>query len=264
MHMHKFKKSLGQNFIRDEGFLASLISELGLGRDDVVVEVGAGEGSLTKVLARQVERVVTYEVDKSLEEALDRNLAGFENVEVRFEDGLRASLEFRDYKVVANVPYYITTPLIFKFLADTRCREINVLVQREVADRIVAKPNVADYGALSVAVQSCAGVRKVRNVTRTMFYPVPKVDSAFIQIVKKDSMSDIPPLMVDEALLKGLFSQRRKTIENGLMRVFSKTREEVRELLISVNISPTLRPDAINVEEYQRLNMAINSSWKKQ
>jgi len=244
---HKFKKSLGQNFIRDIGFLESIVSQLGLSKDDTIIEVGAGEGALTRVLAKHAGRVIAYEVDRSLESKL-------QDLEVRFEDALHARIDVGKYKVVANVPYYITTPLLFKFINDPECEEISVLVQKEVADRLAAKVGTKDYGALTIAVQAWGNVRKIKDAPRHLFYPIPNVDSAFVQI--KCRGGDPPPVGFDK-LLKGLFSKRRKTIENGLMSVTGKNREEIRRVLSKVGIDVRLRPENLTIEEYLALHQAI-------
>jgi len=250
---HKFKKSLGQNFIRDIGFLESIVSQLGLSKGDTIIEVGAGEGALTRVLSRHAGRVISYEVDRSLEQTLCRG--DYQSpVEFRFEDALHARIDVGKYKVVANVPYYITTPLLFKFINDPECEEVSVLVQKEVADRLAAKVGTKDYGALTIAVQAWGDVRKIKDAPRHLFYPIPNVDSAFVQI--KCRGGDPPPVGFDK-LLKGLFSKRRKTIENGLMSVTGKNREEIREILGKVSIDVRLRPENLTVEEYLALHQAI-------
>ncbi|MCL2587175.1 MAG: 16S rRNA (adenine(1518)-N(6)/adenine(1519)-N(6))-dimethyltransferase RsmA [Firmicutes bacterium] len=245
---HKFKKSLGQNFLRDEGFLESIVKSLGLSKSDTVIEVGAGEGILTRALNRHAGQVVSFEVDRSLEPKL-------QGLNVRFEDALYADIDVGEYKVVANVPYYITTPLLFKFIKDENCTEISVLVQREVADRIIARVGTKEYGALSVAVQAWGTVKKVRDVPRYMFTPQPNVDSSFIQIVRA-SRQVISPM-----LLKGLFSYRRKTVENGLMKLYGRSRDEVGVVLDNLGINRKLRPENLGVEEYLRLSEAILRAW---
>jgi len=181
----KFNKGLGQNFILDEGFLESIVAELNLAAGDTVVEVGTGAGTLTRVLARRVRKVITYEIDRRLLAVLESRFSGIANIDLRFEDGLKAEISEGKYVLVANIPYYITTPLIWKFMADDNCTRICVLVQDDVARRIVAKPGGKDYGALGIGIQACADCRISRKVPRSVFTPVPGVDSAFVVIDKK-------------------------------------------------------------------------------
>ena len=247
---HTFKKGLGQNFIIDEGYLAAIVAELGLGKNDTVVEVGTGAGTLTRVLARVVGWVATYEIDKRLEPVLEKQFAGFDNIELRFEDALNHSvtpMRSIAYKLVANVPYYITTPLLTKFMNDPNCTEICVLVQEELANRIVAREGGADYGALTVGVGFWGAAQIIKRVPRTVFVPAPNVDSAFVRIMRHDGA------VGGAGLLKMLFSQRRKTILNALGSALRKNREEVEALLKAANICPALRPEAISIQQYKTL-----------
>lgn len=246
--MHKFKKSLGQNFLRDIDFVESVVSDLGLCSTDTVIEVGAGEGILTRALSKHVKKVVSFEVDKSLADSL-------EGLDIRFEDALEAEIDVGVYKVVANVPYYITTPLLFKFVNDPNCKEVCILVQKEVADRLVAKVGTKDYGALTVAVQAWGDVKKIRDVPRYLFTPQPNVDSSFIQIHKRSDCLPSP------WLLKGMFSFRRKTVQNGLMMLFKRSREDVQRLLEGLGVDGLKRPENLTVSEYIGLSQVITREW---
>jgi len=234
-----FKKGLGQNFIADENFLQSVVAGLGLRSEDRVVEVGTGAGTLTRVLARNFAGVVTYEVDESLRDVLGQQFRGFDNIDLRFEDALRADID--PEIVIANIPYYITTPLIMKFMKSPSCRMICVLIQDDVAKRIVAKPGGKEYGALSVAVQSWGDAKIVKRVPRGMFVPVPGVDSCFIVIVRKNDDA----IQIDERLLKGLFAARRKTIANGLKQLGIDL-----GVLDELGIDPQLRPENLTVQQF--------------
>lgn len=250
----KFNKGLGQNFILDEGFLESIVMELGLLPTDIVVEVGTGAGTLTKVLAARVKKVVTYEIDKRLLAVLENQFKGFSNINLRFEDGLKAEIGEDRFIVVANIPYYITTPLIMKFLADQACARICILVQDDVARRIVAKPGCKDYGALTVGLQTQADCRIVRKVPRGIFMPVPNVDSAFVVIDKKNG-TQIP-----EAFLKSIFAARRKTILNAI----KGDREVARKALAEVGIDSGLRPEQITPDKFVELSTKLDEilAWK--
>lgn len=254
----KFNKGLGQNFILDEGFLESIVKEINLSPVDIVVEIGTGAGTLTRVLAAHARKVVTYEVDKRLTAILENQLRGFSNIELRFEDGLKSELpayvKDGSYTVVANIPYYITTPLIMKFIADRHCKQICVLVQDDVARRIVAKPGGKDYGALTVALQAQADCRIIRKVPRGAFVPVPNVDSAFV-IINKFSGRDYE-ISIDgafERFLKKIFAARRKTILNAI----GGDRDVVRKMLFDIGIDECLRPEQISVDKLIELSTKI-------
>jgi len=243
-----------------------------------VVEVGTGAGTLTRVLAGVVAggtrepgkgadaggRVITYEVDKRLEPILQKQFAGFGNIELRFEDALRADMDFQNFTVVANIPYYITTPLLMKFMANKGCTKICVLVQDDVARRIVARPGGKDYGALSVALQTRADCRIVRAVPRGAFVPVPGVDSAFVVLQKKpvnqgESQID---LEVFERFLKSLFSARRKTIVNGLV-LCGLDKENAIEVLNKLGIKENTRAEQISPAQFVEMAGLVSAKNTK-
>ena len=211
-----FKKSLGQNFIIDEGYLQSVVKDLNISKDDVVVEVGTGAGTLTRVLAQYAKKVITYEVDARLEPILSEQFSGFDNIKLRFQDALKTDIDVSNFRVIANIPYYITTPLITKFLNDPNCTSIIVLVQKEVAERIVAKPGSKVYGALSAGIQIRSSAKIIKTVSRKVFFPEPNVDSAFVQI------DDIRPIEAGfDEFLKKVFGQRRKKISNIIRNLYN-------------------------------------------
>jgi len=249
-----FKKSLGQNFIFDEGFLESIIRELGLGKDDTIIEVGTGAGTLTRVLARRVKQVITYEIDRGLESILQKQFEGFDNIELHFTDAMKTKDFPPDFKVVANIPYYITTPLILKFMNIQGCREICVLIQEEVANRIVARPNGKEYGALSVTLQSQAECKIIKKVPRTLFKPVPNIDSAFV-VIKKNGNK---PNQYFDRLVKGMFASRRKTALNALKNAMNLDTQTARELLAVVGIGETIRPEQITVAQFVKLSQILS------
>jgi len=262
----KFNKSLGQNFILDEGFLESIVAGLGLTREHVVVEIGTGAGTLTRVLARRVKQVVTYEIDKRLQTVLHEQFKGIDNIDLRLEDGLKANLPRHfvpplrskgEYIVVANIPYYITTPLIMKFMADVDCTRICVLVQDDVARRIVAKPGGKDYGALSVGLQARADCKIIKKVPRSVFTPVPNVDSAFVDLKKLPFETKGWHPQGDgvfDRFLKSIFSARRKTILNAL----KIEKETARRILAEAGIDENLRPEQIPVDKFVELSTKLD------
>ena len=250
------KKSLGQNFIANEGYLDSVVSSLGLAGTDTVIEVGTGAGTLTRVLASYVGQVITYEVDRTLEPILAKQFKGYSNIQVRFEDALKAEITVPGYKVVANLPYYITTPLLLKFLRDDRCIELTVLVQKELAERIVAPPGGKDYGALSVTVSAHANAKIIKAAPRNLFWPVPGVDSAFVRIIKQRGKYTVDAKIFDD-LVKGLFSLRRKTLLNGLCQLFKFDKQECERLITSLGINPASRPEQLTITQFIALSNSL-------
>jgi 16S rRNA (adenine1518-N6/adenine1519-N6)-dimethyltransferase len=250
-----FSKGLGQNFILDQGFLRSVVAELNLSKDETVVEVGTGAGTLTQVLARSARRVVTFEIDQRLKGILSEQFVDFDNIELHFADALKTDIDKiinQPYTIVANIPYYITTPLIQKFLASPNCQRICVLVQDDVAYRITAKVGSSEYGSLSVMVQSAGNARIMKKVSRAVFVPAPKVDSAFVLIEKGASVSSTGNADM-EKLLKGMFSARRKTAVNALMNALGLSREVAADLLTRAGVSLDMRPQNITPQQYQLL-----------
>jgi 16S rRNA (adenine1518-N6/adenine1519-N6)-dimethyltransferase len=254
-----FKKGLGQNFIADEGYLKDLVDALALPKDITVVEVGTGAGTLTRVLAAAVRRVVTYEIDKRLGPVLSNRLQNVNNVELVYADALSvpdAQIEAQSgggYTVVANIPYYITTPLLMKFIAAPACRRICMLVQDDVARRITADTGTRDYGALTVALQSAADCKIIRRVPRTVFIPQPDVDSAFVSIEKRAHKNEITDPNMFEKLLKGMFAARRKTAVNGLMLALGLPRSIALQALSAAKIESNTRPEQIPVQKFVAL-----------
>lgn len=256
-----FNRNLGQNFITDEGFLRSIVAELKLSTNDIILEIGTGAGTLTRAIAQTGAHVVTYEIDKRLEPILKTQFDGLDNVELFFEDALKADINLKNFTLIANIPYYITTPLIMKFLNNHECRRICILIQDEVARRIIAKPGGKDYGALSVTCQAQANCKILKFVPRTMFSPRPDVDSAFIVIERKpetdtQAKKNSP---IFERLLKGMFASRRKTVLNGLSIAFNIDKQKARELLERASIPENARAEQIEVEKFIALSDILST-----
>ena len=254
-----FKKSLGQNFIADENLLSSIVRLAGVEKDDTVVEIGCGAGTLTRALSRECKRVVAYEVDRQLQPVLSNTLSGCENVEVIFSDFLRVDLpalekSVGDYKIVANLPYYVTTPLIMRvFESAQRCRSLTVMVQQEVAARLAATPNTPDYGAITAVLALKYSAEIVKRVPRTAFTPQPNVDSAVVKLTLR------APLAVKSEKLyiktvHAAFASRRKTIENNLLKGFSLTREQAQKAIADAGIPAGVRGETLSPEEFARLS----------
>ena len=290
-----FKKSLGQNFIFDENLLASVISKLDLQKTDTVLEIGTGAGTLTTVLARHVHRVITFEVDPRLQpllaekfptsstyfthqaehwdspfnerggscEVTDGVCLIFADIMKTPDSKLTQLTNGETFKLIANIPYYITSPLLLRFIRNPACREICVLVQQEVANRITATPNTKDYGALSVTMQLAANCKLIKRIPRTAFKPQPKVDSAFIKCTKPPA-KPTPPienLAHFDTLIKGLFSARRKTILNALCTHYKNTpRQTIAQILTTLNINPVARPETLTPSQFAALANASDKT----
>ena len=187
-HGFFFKKKFGQNFLTDSNLLDAIVRDAGVDASTTVLEIGAGAGALTRALSRAAKKVLAYEIDASLRPVLAETLAGCENAEVAFGDFLRADLpalerELGSYRVVANLPYYVTTPVMMRFLEEaTSCTGLTVMVQEEVALRFTAQPGTAEYGAVTAAIALRGEARIMRKVPRTMFTPRPNVDSAIVRV----------------------------------------------------------------------------------
>ena len=220
----KFSKKFGQNFIVDENIINNIINKSMIDKDTLVIEIGPGAGSLTYKLALNSKNVIAYEIDESLKDILNYNLSGLSNVEIIYGDFLlrdvKKDLEKYEYKklyVVANLPYYITTPIIVKLIEDElNVDKIVVMVQKEVGDRFKAKPNSKDYSCLSVFLNYYYDVFKIMDVSRNVFMPKPNVDSIVLEFVKKDDMLFVKDKTLFFKLIRDSFKQKRKNIRNNL------------------------------------------------
>ncbi len=216
---HNFKKKFGQNFITDKNLLNAIVDDAQVDKNDDVLEIGAGEGTLTKVISERVKSVVSYEIDSDLKEKLlSLNL---KNVKFVLDDIMKYEIEdiekdfLGGYKIIANLPYYITSPIIFKFLNNSdKVRSLTIMVQKEVAERIVAKAGGKDYGVLSVMVQFFGNAKITRLVSRKMFFPQPNVDSAVV-VIDVSKNYDIDKAKFYK-FIQTCFSMRRKTLKNNL------------------------------------------------
>lgn len=260
-HGFKFSKKFGQNFIGDENLLSAICEDAGIAGCDTVVEIGAGAGTLTRQLAMRAKRVVAYEIDESLQPILNETLAGLNNAELRFADIMAQSDADIDsisprFKVVANLPYYITTPILFKLFECKNMSSATVMVQKEVAERICAKSATAEYGSLSVAIQLQSAPHITRIVGRANFTPPPNVDSA---IVRMDicPRSGIKSRETLEKLVRSAFAMRRKTLVNNMMGGMNMSREQAEHALESVGLSPLVRGEALSVDQFINLANSI-------
>ncbi len=262
-----FKKSLGQNFLIDPNILRNIVSHANLTENSGAIEVGPGIGALTEHLARGAKKVVSFEIDQRLLPVLEDTLSPYDNVKVVHSDILKADVvnvieqEFpgiEDIMVVANLPYYVTTPILMKLLNDRLpIRGFVVMMQKEVADRISAKPGTKAYGSLSIAIQYYMTAEVAMIVPKTVFMPQPNVDSAVIRLIKHDT----PPVQViDEDFLfevsRASFAQRRKTIlnnlQNGLMNG-KQNKQKIIEALEQAGIDPSRRGETLTIQEFGQL-----------
>ena len=265
-----FQKKFGQNFLIDPHVLDKIIAAAEITKDDFVLEIGPGIGTLTQYLAEAAREVVAVEIDSSLIPILEDTLSSYDNVSVINEDVLKADLKKlaeernggKPIKVVANLPYYITTPIIMGlFESHVPLKSLTVMVQKEVALRMQAGPGTKDYGALSLAVQYYAEPYLAANVPPNCFMPRPNVGSAVIRLTRFEEM---PVKVKDEALLfrliRASFNQRRKTLQNGLVNSpeldFSK--EQVAAAIETLGVSPSVRGEALTLEQFAALCNALS------
>ncbi len=260
-----FKKKFGQNFITDEALLDEIAELSGAGADDTVIEIGCGAGTLTRAVAKRVKKIISFEVDKTLEGVLARTLAGVENAEIVFQDFLKVNLKALEektgeYFVVANLPYYITTPVIMKFLEESKkCKSLTVMVQEEVADRFCAAANTPEYGAITAAIALRAQATTVKKVPRTYFYPRPNVDSAVVNLVIQDGRIAVKDAETYKKTVRAAFSARRKTLANNLMNSFKLSREDAERILCECGIDIKARGETLSPEQFACLSDRLPS-----
>ncbi|MDA8431928.1 MAG: 16S rRNA (adenine(1518)-N(6)/adenine(1519)-N(6))-dimethyltransferase RsmA [Nitrospiraceae bacterium] len=250
------KKHLGQNFLFDRAILARIVEASGVAADDTVVEIGPGPGGLTRLLAETAKKVIAIELDQGLYDRLRAELIGYRNVELVHADAMKFPYEeIGQFKVAANIPYYITTPIVFRLLeAKETLKTMTLTIQKEVAERIVAPPGGKDYGVLSIMVQYLARPELRFVIPREEFRPVPKVDSAVVHMTILES----PAVRVaDEKtffrVVRTAFSQRRKTLSNSLKGLA----DDPKEALAAAGIDPQRRPETLGLEEFARLADAL-------
>lgn len=262
-----FKKSLGQNFLTDLNILKKIVAAAEVGEEDDVIEIGPGIGALTEQLAKSAHQVMALEIDSRLIPVLSETLSPYDNVKIVEQDVLKADLKEliaqnfdgrHKIKLVANLPYYITTPIVMHLIeVDVDFETIVVMMQKEVADRLAAQPGTKDYGSLSVAVQYEMDAKIAFIVPKTVFMPQPKVDSAIIALNRKDEKPDVP---VDEPffkkMVKGIFLHRRKSLWNNLQGLYGKdssTKEKLEHALKNAEIEKSVRAERLSISQMVRL-----------
>lgn len=261
-----FQKKFGQNFLIDTNVLERIITAADITKEDCVLEIGPGIGTMTQCLAEKSGEVVAVEIDKNLIPILEETLSAYNNVTVINEDILKLDIQSiveernggEPIKVVANLPYYITTPIIMRLFENhVPLKSITIMVQKEVADRMQVGPGTKDYGALSLAVQYYARPEIVANVPPNCFIPRPGVGSAVIRLTRYDK----PPVEVKDekkmfSLIRASFNQRRKTLINGLSNAadLNVSKEQVLAALEQMKLSPSIRGEALTLEEFAKLS----------
>ena len=268
-HDFNFKKKFGQNFLTDHNILTKITETADLSKEVNVIEIGPGIGSLTQYLLEEAAEVMAFEIDKSLIPILEETMAPYDNFTLVSEDILKVDLlseiqKFKNpnlpIKVVANLPYYITTPILMHLIeSKIPFSEFVVMMQKEVADRIAARPKTKAYGSLSIAVQYYMEASVAFIVPRTVFIPAPNVDSAILKMVRREE----PLVEVEDEewffkTMHSSFVHRRKTLMNNMQAAFGKdSKPEIEKLLAQAEISPTIRGEALSIEEFAKLADAL-------
>lgn len=272
-HNFVFKKKFGQNFITNSQVLKDIVEKAEISSEDIVLEIGPGAGGLTVELAKYAKEVIAIEIDTSLEPILDQTLKGYRNIEVIFEDVLKWDLKSflqeryagESIKVVANLPYYITTPILMKLLEERLpLKSITIMVQKEVADRIQAQPGGKDYGAITLAVAYYADAKIVMTVPPHVFIPAPKVVSAVLHLKMKEksAVSEGKHLSEEEErklfqIISAAFEQRRKTLVNALGNKGITTKEKVKAALSQMELPEDIRGERLSLEEFMELSAKL-------
>lgn len=262
----RFSKSLGQNFLIDGNIVRKICEEGEVSKEDDILEIGPGIGTLTEELSYKANKVVAVELDKSLFPILDETLAGCNNVEIVPGDILKIDLpklfsekfESENIKIVANLPYYITTPIIGRLLEEELdIDSILVMVQSEVAGRMKASPGTKDYGSLSVFVQYYTDPEIVLSVPKTAFMPRPNVDSAVIKLKIRKEKIELEDRETFFKVVKAAFSQRRKTILNSFSSGLKTDKATIRAILEKVDIDPKLRAENLTIEDFSKISAIL-------
>jgi 16S rRNA (adenine1518-N6/adenine1519-N6)-dimethyltransferase len=246
---HQFKKRFGQNFLKDENLLKKIVTSANI-KGEKVIEIGPGMGALTKYIVKDVSFLYAYEVDTTLKDHLSKLFHNQDNMKIIYEDFLEADLSIYqgDVSVIGNIPYNITSPIIFKLIGTDAVKKIVIMIQKEVGERIIATPNTKAYNALSVILQTNYDIKKIVDVHKKMFYPVPKVDSVVIQMIKKADLDER-----FQTFVKACFKQKRKTLANNLLEALISDKERVYNVLKTLNYTNDVRAEAIKQSDFVNL-----------
>jgi len=255
LHDFNFKKKYGQNFLNDITIPKKIVEAAKVKEDSLVIEIGPGAGIMTKLLAKSnnVKQVLAYEIDDTLEEILDNNLLGLENIDIIYDDFLNRNVkeDLKKYKysnlyVIANLPYYITTPIIMKLIEENlNIEKVVIMIQKEVADRFSAKPKSKEYGSITVFLNYYFDIKKEFTVSRNLFTPKPNVDSMVISLNKKKKSYDVKNREVFFKLVKDSFKFKRKTLRNNLK---GYDLDKINSVLEKYNLDLSVRAEALPIE----------------
>ena len=262
----RFNKQFGQNFLTDENLLNNICSDAEV-NGGTVLEIGAGAGTLTRVLSANADKVVAFEIDHNLERVLAVTLADCKNVQLVMGDVMKYKMPDVEalcggaYRVVANIPYYLTSPLIMRFVEEaSSVTSLTLTVQKEVAERLAAKPSSKDYGAITVGVQAVADVEIKRVLPRELFYPQPNVDSAVVHVAFNRNKFDIPNAALFRKTVRVSFAMRRKTLLNNLAVGFNISKQQAEQILQECNLPLTCRGEELSVAQFVQLYKTIEAS----
>lgn len=262
-HNFKFNKAYGQNFIFDKNFLKSIVDGI-VDKDTTVLEIGAGAGTLTSILCENAKKVYSFEIDNNLKPVLAEKLSVYDNIEMIFGDVMKFSTEDIEnkigekYTIVANIPYYITTPIIFKFLEESKnMTSMTIMIQLEVAERLVAKPGSKNYGAITPAIDYRGNAKIIKKVSRKMFTPVPNVDSAIVKIDLVKDKYNITNQKVTDDTIKCAFAMRRKTLENNIKSYFNFTPDIIDKIFKESRLEKNIRGEKLTTEDLVNLSNVI-------
>ena len=250
----KFKKKYGQNFLKDNHIINKIIEKSNVDKETLVIEIGPGSGALTKIMSPLAKNIISFEIDESLKETLYNNLNGLDNIDVIFKDFLQIDIkeeiskyEYKKLYVVANLPYYITTPIINKIInSKIEVDKMVIMVQKEVGDRFCAKPNCREYGSITVYLNYYFNIRKIIDVPRNCFVPVPNVDSVVIEMTKKEKTYNVNEEVLFK-LIKDSFRFKRKNLNNNLKNYYPGN---IKEIFEELNISLAKRAEELSLDDY--------------
>ena len=259
-----FNKRFGQNFLTDVNLLNSIVDKSGITENDTVIEIGVGGGTLTRAIAKKAKRVIGFEIDTNLKPVLMETLGDLENVEIIFKDVMKMpTSEIEEmiggrFSVVANLPYYITTPILMKFIEESdMVDKITVTVQEEVADRLCAKAGSSEYGAITAAVDVVGNAEKIMRIDRKMFYPAPNVDSAVVRIDMDKQKYSLKDIKAYRAGVRCAFLSRRKTLVNNVMMSFKADRTTAENIVLNVTGDILVRGETLTTQDFVNLQEEI-------
>lgn len=256
------KKAFGQNFLINKAILENIVKEAKLTSDDYVIEIGPGLGSLTEFLCLNAKKVLCYEIDEDMVNILSNTLKNYDNKIIIKGDFLKQDVkkDIDEYfgkdakiKVIANLPYYITTPIMFKLLEIENISEEVFMVQKEMGDRFTGKVNTKDYNALSVFVKYYTDTKKAFIVSKNNFFPAPKVDSVIIHSIINKKSFDLNNEKEFLSFIKASFEQRRKTLVNNISNKFNISKQELEQKLVILNYNPSIRAESLDLDDFYRL-----------